>query len=43
MECPTETIFRELNLPNLFRYTMYKDHITLGDNEVNDGMSLEIN
>ncbi|KAG8989658.1 ubiquitin-like modifier hub1 [Tulasnella sp. JGI-2019a] len=24
-------------------YTIYKDHITLGDYEINDGMSLEMN
>jgi hypothetical protein len=24
------------------RYTIYKDHITLGDYEINDGMSLEM-
>jgi ubiquitin-like protein 5 len=25
-----------------FRYTIYKDHITLGDYEIHDGMSLEM-
>ena len=25
-----------------FRYTTYKDHITLADYEINDGMSLEM-
>ena len=24
------------------RYTIYKDHITLADYEINDGMSLEM-
>lgn len=24
------------------RYTVYKDHITLGDYEIHDGMSLEM-
>ena len=24
------------------RYTIYKDHITLGDYEIHDGMSLEM-
>lgn len=26
----------------LVRYTIYKDHITLSDYEINDGMSLEM-
>ena len=26
----------------LCRYTIYKDHITLSDYEINDGMSLEM-
>lgn len=26
----------------LLRYTIYKDHITLSDYEINDGMSLEM-
>ena len=25
-----------------FRYTIYKDHISLGDYEIHDGMSLEM-
>lgn len=29
------------NVPNL-RYTIYKDHITLADYEIHDGMSLEM-
>lgn len=26
----------------MHRYTIYKDHITLGDYEIHDGMSLEM-
>lgn len=26
----------------IYRYTIYKDHITLGDYEIHDGMSLEM-
>ena len=25
-----------------FRYTIFKDHITLGDYEIHDGMNLEL-
>lgn len=32
-----------MSIPALFdRYTTYKDHITLADYEIHDGMSLEM-
>ena len=37
---PSNPTHRNLEFPH--RYTVYKDHITLGDYEINDGMSLEM-
>lgn len=37
--CSLKLVLRKLGV---FRYTIYKDHITLGDYEINDGMSLEM-
>ena len=34
------TFIRSYMYPS--RYTIYKDHITLGDYEIHDGMSLEM-
>ena len=35
-------MFRTAHVERLHRYTVYKDHITLADYEIHDGMSLEM-
>ena len=40
--CPMSIAFRPTHVEYLGRYTTYKDHITLADYEIHDGMSLEM-
>jgi hypothetical protein len=41
---PSREISRQESRRNglMYRYTVYKDHVSLRDYEINDGMSLEM-